>query len=119
MVLSNFEHVTPDVLLDAAETLGGMATGRYLALNAMENRVYDVELEGGENVILKFYRPGRWSKETILAEHKYLKLAVENEIPVVTPVARQQVEVRSSRCDPGLRRTGERLGNRSLPGRNL
>jgi Ser/Thr protein kinase RdoA (MazF antagonist) len=67
--------------------LGGRCTGRFLALNAMENRVYDIELEDQtDHVVIKFYRPGRWSRETIEAEHKFLKLLHENEIPVVCPL---------------------------------
>jgi len=85
-VLANFSHLLPERIFDAAELLGGRATGRFLALNAMENRVYDVELEDKSHVIAKFYRPGRWSRETIEAEHRYLSLAVEAEIPVVTPL---------------------------------
>lgn len=86
MLLSNFQHLLPDVIFTAAETLGGRCTGRFLALNAMENRVYSIEMEGRENVVIKFYRPGRWSRETIQAEHDFLKLAYNNEIPVVCPL---------------------------------
>lgn len=82
-MLDNFLNISPDVILDAAETLGGRCTGRFLALNAMENRVYDIEHEGGEHIVIKFYRPGRWSRKTIEAEHAFLKALEENEIPVV------------------------------------
>ena len=86
-MLDNFLNITPDVIFDAAEHLGGRCTGRFLALNAMENRVYDIELEDQtDHVVIKFYRPGRWSRETIEAEHKFLKLLHENEIPVVCPL---------------------------------
>lgn len=83
---SDFSHLLPERIFNAAEKLGGRATGRFLALNAMENRVYDVEFEDKSHVILKFYRPGRWSKETILSEHRFLDLALEAEIPVVAPL---------------------------------
>ena len=83
---SDFSHLLPERIFNAAEHLGGRATGRFLALNAMENRVYDVEFEDKSRVILKFYRPGRWSKETILSEHRFLDLALEAEIPVVPPL---------------------------------
>ncbi len=56
------------------EHLGVRATGRVFALNSMENRVYDIEIEDegrGRNVIAKFYRPGRWSKEQIGEEHSF------------------------------------------------
>lgn len=86
-MLSNFSHLLPEVIFDCAERLGDRCTGRFLTLNAMENRVYDIEKEDGSHVVIKFYRPGRWSKDTILSEHAYLKLAVADEIPVVAPLA--------------------------------
>ncbi len=44
----------------------------------MRNRVYDLGIVVGEhicekNVICKFYRPGRWSRQQILEEHVFLK----------------------------------------------
>ena len=66
--------------------LGGRCTGRFLALNAMENRVYDLEFEDGTHKVIKFYRPGRWSKETILSEHQFLFTLLKEEIPVVPPI---------------------------------
>ncbi len=86
-VLSNFDHILPEVIFTAAEHLGGRCTGHFLALNAMENRVYDIRMEEGPNVIIKFYRPGRWNRDTILAEHRFLKEAAAAEIPVVCPLA--------------------------------
>ena len=84
--LSNFAHLLPEVIFEAAEILGSRCTGRFIPLNAMENRVYDISMEEGENRVIKFYRPGRWSRETILAEHAYLKKAFAAEIPVVCPL---------------------------------
>ena len=37
-------------------------------------------------VVAKFYRPGRWSRATIQAEHYFLKALEESEIPVVCPL---------------------------------
>ena len=85
-MLSNFSHLLPEVIFDAAERLGGRCTGRFLALNAMENRVYDIEMEEGPHSIIKFYRPGRWDRETILGEHRFLSAAEKAEIPVVAPL---------------------------------
>jgi Ser/Thr protein kinase RdoA (MazF antagonist) len=80
-------------VLDAVEAaLGGgaRATGRSQALNSMENRVYDLELEGDDDeprhVVAKFYRPGRWSREAILDEHRFLGELVEAEVPAVAPL---------------------------------
>lgn len=85
MLLSNFEHIFPEKIFEAVERFGGRCTGRFLALNAMENRVYDVEMEEEPNRVVKFYRPGRWSREVIEAEHLFLKQMLSNEVPVVCP----------------------------------
>ena len=86
-MLDNFLQILPEVIFDAAEKLGGRCTGRFYALNAMENRVYDIEMEEGPHVVVKFYRPGRWSRATIQAEHDFLKALEASEIPVVCPLA--------------------------------
>ena len=85
-VLDNFLQILPEVIFDAAEKLGGRCTGRFYALNAMENRVYDIEMEEGPHVVVKFYRPGRWDRATIQAEHDFLKALDKSEIPVVCPL---------------------------------
>jgi Ser/Thr protein kinase RdoA (MazF antagonist) len=85
-MLDNFLQITPEIIFDAAEWLGGRCTGRFLALNAMENRVYDIEMEEGPHLVIKFYRPGRWSRATIQAEHDFLKALAAAEIPVVCPL---------------------------------
>jgi Ser/Thr protein kinase RdoA (MazF antagonist) len=85
-MLNNFLQIVPEVIFDAAETLGGRCTGRFYTLNALENRVYDIEMEEGPHLVIKFYRPGRWSRATIQAEHDFLKALDESEIPVVCPL---------------------------------
>jgi len=85
-MLDNFLQILPEVIFDAAEKLGGRCTGRFYALHALENRVYDIEMEEGPHVIIKFYRPGRWSRATIQAEHDFLKALEAGEIPVVCPL---------------------------------
>lgn len=83
--LRDFYSLTPDEVLTAVEVSGHRTTGRCYALNSLENRVYDVELEEGDRVIVKFYRPGRWSKATILDEHRFLRACKDHEIPVCAP----------------------------------
>lgn len=85
-MLNSFDHLLPEVIFEAVEKLGGRCTGRFLALNAMENRVYDVEMEEGPHLIIKFYRPGRWSQQTIQAEHDFLLKVEAAEVPVVVPL---------------------------------
>jgi Ser/Thr protein kinase RdoA (MazF antagonist) len=60
--------------------------GRFTALNSYENRVYVVHLENGTPVVLKFYRPGRWSDAQILEEHRFSSELAAAEVPVVAPL---------------------------------
>lgn len=93
-----FYELTPERILDAVESAAGVrCTGRAMALNSMENRVYEIELDlddvpkdpTGRFLIAKFYRPGRWSEAQILDEHQYLAELAELEIPVVAPLKLQ------------------------------
>ncbi len=81
-----FHRLTPEAVLDAVETFGKRCTGRFIILNSYENRVYQLEMEDGSWVVGKFYRPGRWMKETILAEHEFLMELEEAEIPAACPL---------------------------------
>jgi Ser/Thr protein kinase RdoA (MazF antagonist) len=98
-----FHDLTPERILDAVESATGRrCTGRAMALNSMENRVYEIEIELDEAdderlprtaaerfLIAKFYRPGRWNEAQILEEHRFLADLAEAEIPVVAPLALQ------------------------------
>lgn len=81
-----FFRLSPERVLQAVQAAGLAPSGHCFALNALENRVYDVRLESGEHVVAKFYRPGRWSRDTILDEHRLLAALVEAEIPVCAPL---------------------------------
>jgi Ser/Thr protein kinase RdoA (MazF antagonist) len=83
---ASFFSLTPDRVLDAVEVGGLRCTGRCLPLRAFENRVYEVELEDERRLVVKFYRPGRWSRETILDEHRFLAELEAAEVPVIAPV---------------------------------
>lgn len=79
--------------MDAVEAAGYFPTGRYIQLNSYENRVFDIELEGSsgekDNVIAKFYRPGRWSQEALFEEHDFLRELKEAGIPAVAPLVQK------------------------------
>jgi Ser/Thr protein kinase RdoA (MazF antagonist) len=89
-----FFELTPDRVLESVEASGLRCTGRCLALNSFENRVYDVELESDEKPanpsahrrVAKFYRPGRWTREQILEEHRFILDLVADEIPAIAPI---------------------------------
>ncbi|MCW8962721.1 MAG: serine/threonine protein kinase [Gammaproteobacteria bacterium] len=82
-----YDALTPDVMLDAVESLGLFCDGSFLALNSYENRVYQVGIEDDQPIVAKFYRPERWSVEAIQEEHDFSLALKEHEIPVVTPIA--------------------------------
>ncbi|WP_372747512.1 serine/threonine protein kinase [Litorivivens sp.] len=80
-----YEALTPDMVIDAVESLDVLSDLRILALNSYENRVYQIGIEGGEPLIVKFYRPERWSDEQILEEHRFSWQLHDADIPVVPP----------------------------------
>lgn len=83
-----YAALDPETVLTAVEGLGLTINGRLLALNSYENRVYQVGIDGGaEPVVVKFYRPGRWSDQSILEEHAFAAELTDHEIPVVAPLA--------------------------------
>ncbi|MBN9404985.1 MAG: serine/threonine protein kinase [Burkholderiales bacterium] len=88
-----FAALTPDDVLDALAGIGLMGDGRLSALNSYENRVYLAHLEPGTTladthpaVVLKFYRPGRWSVAQIEEEHAFALELAAAEVPVVAPL---------------------------------
>ena len=90
MAAHPYEHLTPDLVLDALAGVGLHGDGRLMALSSYENRVYQVELEdavdGSASVVAKFYRPDRWSDAQILEEHSFSAELMAAEIPAVGPL---------------------------------
>lgn len=84
--LHPYQSLSPDAVIDAVESLGLLTDMRQYPLNSYENRVYQVGIEGESPVIVKFYRPNRWSKEAILEEHQFLLELAEEDLPVVAPL---------------------------------
>jgi Ser/Thr protein kinase RdoA (MazF antagonist) len=85
-----YAELTPDKVMDALSDLGLWPDGRLLALSSYENRVYRVHLDepeqGHSAVVVKFYRPGRWSRAQIQEEHDFAAELVAGEVPVVAPL---------------------------------
>lgn len=88
-----YDQLTPDVVIEAVESLGSHGDGRILALNSYENRVYQVGIEEGPPLIAKFYRPGRWSDAAIGEEHAFALELAAQEIPIVPPLVRDGVSL--------------------------
>ena len=78
-----FSRLDPQRVLEALESVGLYGDGRLLALNSYENRVYQVGMEEGPPVVVKFYRPERWSEAAILEEHAFVAELDAQEVPVV------------------------------------
>jgi Ser/Thr protein kinase RdoA (MazF antagonist) len=87
-----YEQLTPDQVLDALAQVGLRGDGRLTALSSYENRVYQAGLEEAvpgtdlTTVVLKFYRPGRWSDAQILEEHGFAAELAADEVPLVAPL---------------------------------
>ena len=84
----NFNDLTPDLILDAVESVGIYAESGLLALNSYENRVYQFKAEDGLRYVAKFYRPERWSAQQIKEEHAFAFELADAEVPVVAPILR-------------------------------
>jgi len=87
-----YSRLTPDVVLNAVESVGLRCDGRLLALNSYENRVYQVGIDDAAGntqpgIVAKFYRPARWTDAQILEEHAFAQELAQDEIPVVAPLA--------------------------------
>ncbi len=82
-----FTNLSPDLILDAIDSVGIATDGRLLALNSYENRVYQVGVDSASPIVAKFYRPNRWDDDAILEEHEFVKSLADKEIPAVAPTS--------------------------------
>lgn len=81
-----YADLSPDLILDAVDSLGLHTDGRLLALNSYENRVYQIGIEDSPPLIAKFYRPQRWTDAAILEEHGFTLDLTALEIPAIAPL---------------------------------
>lgn len=88
---NDFFSLSPDVVLSAIETHGYLTTGEMYQLNSYENRVFNIRLEPSlqqpmEQLIAKFYRPGRWTLQALREEHDFLFELKDADIEVIAPL---------------------------------
>ncbi len=81
-----FQQLSPDDILNAIDLIGHQCSGYIYPLNSYENRVYQVGIEDSKPIIAKFYRPGRWSDETIIEEHDFTLALKAEDLPVISPL---------------------------------
>ncbi len=83
----DFGRLTPDAVINAVEDALGMpCTNQCRPLNSYINRVYEVGLADGGSVIVKFYRPGRWSRAALQDELDFIAELHAAEVSVVPPL---------------------------------
>lgn len=82
-----FRALTPDRVISLVESaLAIRCTNLCRPLNSYINRVYELEQEEGGGLVVKFYRPGRWSGNALKDEHDFLLELAAREIPVIAPL---------------------------------
>lgn len=85
--LADFSHLTPDEVLHLVErALGRPAASLCRPLGSYINRVYDVQMDDGTWVVVKFYRPHRWSRDALQDEQDFLTDLQEAEVSVIAPL---------------------------------
>ncbi len=82
-----FPILTPDTVISLAEQhLDCRCRAICRQLNSYINRVYELETEDGQGLVIKFYRPDRWSRATLEEADLFIRQLQEQEIPVVAPL---------------------------------
>ncbi|HEY9161195.1 MAG TPA: serine/threonine protein kinase [Desulfomonilia bacterium] len=85
--MTDFKVLTPDLIINSAEkAVGKRFTGLLIQHPSYINRVYELQAMDTERFVIKFYRPGRWSREAIEEEHAFIADCDAGEIPVVAPI---------------------------------
>lgn len=94
--IGDFDFLTPERIFASVERAYGLSLDGTLSPYASYiNRVYGITSEDGERLVVKFYRPGRWSREAVREEHEFLADCNEDEIPVVVPFRNREGEMLS------------------------
>ncbi len=82
-----FSTLHPDDVINLMErALQREFSNLFRPLNSYINRVFELEDRSGKGVVVKFYRPGRWSADAIRDEHRFLLQLAQLEIPVIAPL---------------------------------
>ena len=88
MVAGSFESLSPGAVVRAVEDAYALPLdGTLEAYPSYVNRVYGIRGEDGARFVVKFYRPGRWTRNAVLDEHRFLLDCAEAEVSVIAPLA--------------------------------
>ncbi|OQX18600.1 MAG: stress response serine/threonine protein kinase YihE [Desulfobulbaceae bacterium A2] len=87
-VASPFLALGPETMLNLVErSLDTRLTNLCRPLASYINRVCELQCADGRRLVVKFYRPGRWSHQALRDEHDFLLELAGQEIPVIAPLA--------------------------------
>ncbi len=78
-----YSLLTQDKLIDWLESIGVYTDYRIYPLNSYENRVYRVGIEDSSPVVVKIYRPDRWTEAQIREELEFTAQLYQEDISVV------------------------------------
>jgi len=85
-MVPDFQDLTPDRIIHAVESHTDLSfTGLTSPLPSYINRVFELQTDGEERYVVKFYRPGRWSPEALREEHEFMEDCYDMDIPVAVP----------------------------------
>jgi len=83
---AGFDLLSPHVVIGAVESAFDIRLdGTMMPYSSYVNRVYGVRGEDGEELVVKFYRPGRWTEAAIREELDFVFASEAAELPVVCP----------------------------------
>lgn len=81
-----WKDLSLETALSAVEEVASQPlTSLCIPRNSYINRVFEMEYHTKERIVVKFYRPHRWTPDMILGEHHFLHRCAELDIPVITP----------------------------------
>ena len=75
-----------NILVQVELALGIRCTNLCRPYNSYINRVYELETRSGDGLVVKFYRPGRWTRQALQDEHDFVLELAEDQIPVISPL---------------------------------
>ena len=85
--MNPFRSLGADRVLALTEReLGRRADAVCHPLTSYINRVFDVPMADGDAVVVKFFRPGRWSLAALEEEQDFVFELEANDVPVVAPL---------------------------------
>lgn len=82
-----FSELPPEAILELVESaLGIRCTNLCRPYNSYINQVYELADGEGRGLVVKLYRPDRWTEAALQDEHDFLLELAADEIPVIAPL---------------------------------